>query len=85
MPSIVDTIVHAHDTVRRRVEDALHTQLGDRARLQEHQREALQLLEEAIQVRLPLDECRRSSAFSKTDALIACPPVPPRRNRPTVL
>lgn len=53
MSSIADTIIAAHDVVKRRVFEALHTQMGDRTQLQHQQQEALQLLDHAMQVRTP--------------------------------
>lgn len=50
MSNPAETIIHAHETIKRRVEQALHTQLGDRAQLQEHRRDALQLLQSFEQV-----------------------------------
>lgn len=44
-------ILDAYETLKRRVEDALHTQLGDRARLQVHQRDARELLRSFDHVR----------------------------------
>lgn len=50
MSNPAENIVQAHETTKRRVEQALHTQLGDRAQLQEHRRDALQLLQSFEQV-----------------------------------
>lgn len=50
MSNPAETIIQAHETVKRRVEQALHTQLGDRAQLQEHRRDVLQLRQSFEQV-----------------------------------